>query len=76
MDIILIIITLANTAIIGALVVMQKRSGAGHEGKDTVLRDEFALSRREFSEANKDLRQEVTAGITQTRESLDKRLEQ
>lgn len=43
---------------------------------DGSLRQEFALSRKEFAEANKDLRQEVTQGIHQTRESLDKRLEQ
>lgn len=43
---------------------------------DRALRDEFALSRKEFTDANKDLRIEVTAGIHQTRESLDKRLEQ
>lgn len=42
---------------------------------DGALRDEFARSRREMAEANKDLRQEVAGGINQTRESLDKRLE-
>src|ERR1044072_1994604 len=42
---------------------------------DGTLRDEFARNRREFAEANKDLRQEVTGGITQTRDTLDKRLE-
>jgi len=43
---------------------------------DHSLRSEFALSRKEFAEANKDLRLEVASGIAQTRESLDKRLEQ
>ena len=43
---------------------------------DTPLHQEFAQSRKEFTEANKDLRIEVTKGITETRESLDKRLEQ
>lgn len=42
---------------------------------DGPLREEFARSRREFAEANKDLRMEVTGGINQTRETLDKRLE-
>ena len=42
---------------------------------DGPLREEFARSRREFAEANKDLRIEVTGGINQTRETLDKRLE-
>jgi DNA recombination protein RmuC len=43
---------------------------------DGPLREEFALSRKEFTDANKDLRIEVTEGINKTRESLDKRLEQ
>ena len=43
---------------------------------DAPLRQEFAQSRKEFTEANKELRVEITGGITQTRESLDKRLEQ
>jgi DNA recombination protein RmuC len=42
---------------------------------DAPLREEFALSRKEFTAANKDLRLEVTDGIEKTRESLDKRLE-
>lgn len=76
MEIILIIITVVNTAAIGALVFMTNKKQKSGVGSDRILRDEFALSRREFAEANKDLRQEVTGGITQTRESLDKRLEQ
>ena len=42
---------------------------------DTALRQEFAESRREFAVSNKDLRVEVTQGIYQTRDVLDKRLE-
>lgn len=42
---------------------------------DAPLREEFARNRREFAEANKELRVEVTGGINQTRETLDKRLE-
>lgn len=42
---------------------------------DGPLRDEFARNRQEFAAANKDLRVEVTQGIAQTRETLDKRLE-
>ena len=49
---------------------------SGDDKLDRSLREEFALSRKEFAEANKDLRVEVTGGINQTRESLDKRLEQ
>ncbi|HEY8998969.1 MAG TPA: DNA recombination protein RmuC [Candidatus Saccharimonadales bacterium] len=44
-------------------------------GTDAALREEFARSRREAAEANKDLRVEISGGINQTRESLDKRLE-
>ena len=64
-----------NLAGLGAVITMLRRGQNGGKA-DAVLRDEFALSRREFAEANKDLRQEVTGGITQTREALDKRLEQ
>ncbi|HSW75253.1 MAG TPA: DNA recombination protein RmuC [Candidatus Saccharimonadales bacterium] len=67
-----------NITLIGAVfgVLKQLKNGSQTGEADKALRDEFALSRREFAEANKDLRQEVTGGITQTRESLDKRLEQ
>lgn len=70
-----IILGVLNLLGLGAVVALIRR---GQDGSQTnaALREEFALSRREFAEANKDLRQEVTGGITQTRESLDKRLEQ
>jgi DNA recombination protein RmuC len=42
---------------------------------DAPLRQEFAQSRKEFTAANKDLRLEVTKGISDTRDTLDKRLE-
>jgi DNA recombination protein RmuC len=72
---ILVLIGIANLGALGAVIFMLRKS---HDGKNMggALREEFSLSRREFAEANKDLRQEVTGGITQTRESLDKRLEQ
>ena len=44
--------------------------------QDSSLRDEFALSRKEFAAANRELRQELTGGLDKTRDSLDKRLEQ
>lgn len=75
MTIILLILGLANLIGLGAVIMFIKRGQAGNQSHG-VMREEFALSRREFAEANKDLRQEVTSGITQTRESLDKRLEQ
>lgn len=72
MLIVLIVLGVANLAVLG-LVFAKLNS---QKGLDEPLRDEFARNRREFNEANKDLRVEVTGGITQTRESLDKRLEQ
>lgn len=56
------------------LVVLALR--IGRPNLDGPLRQEFAQSRHDFATANKDLRVEVTQGIYQTRESLDKRLEQ
>lgn len=74
MEIIILVLCLVNT--LGLAYVVLRKQSANTDTADAALREEFALSRREFSEANKDLRQEVTGGITQTRESLDKRLEQ
>lgn len=75
MNAILLLVGVANLVGLGALIVLLRKQ---HDSKNMggALREEFSLSRREFAEANKDLRQEVTGGITQTRESLDKRLEQ
>jgi DNA recombination protein RmuC len=42
---------------------------------DEPLRQEFALSRKELGEATKALRQELAANLNQTRESIDKRVE-
>ena len=75
MIILAIILGILNLAGLGVVVMMLRR-GQDNSQANAALREEFALSRREFAEANKDLRQEVTGGITQTRESLDKRLEQ
>jgi DNA recombination protein RmuC len=75
---IILALSIVNIALISAVfgVLKQFKNSSQTGEADKTLRDEFALSRREFAEANKDLRQEVTGGITQTRESLDKRLEQ
>lgn len=71
MEIIFGIINIVGLTVV--IVLLRQKSG----GKpDAAMRQEFALSRREFAEANKDLRQEVTMGIAQTRDSLDRRLEQ
>lgn len=72
---VVLVVGVINIAVL-AYVVRLLSSRSGHDKLDRSLREEFALSRREFTEANKDLRVEVTAGISQTRESLDKRLEQ
>jgi DNA recombination protein RmuC len=72
-----VIIALGAVNILGLAYIIKLLSNRGDDGKlDRSLREEFAMSRKEFAEANKDLRVEVTAGINQTRESLDKRLEQ
>lgn len=42
---------------------------------DKTVRDEFGKSRLENAQAQKDLRQELSTGITQSRDSLEKRLE-
>jgi DNA recombination protein RmuC len=74
---IIVAIVLGIINAIGLIYVVKLLSArTGDEKLDRALREEFALSRKEFTEANKGLRVEVTAGIGQTREALDKRLEQ
>jgi DNA recombination protein RmuC len=70
----ILVITVLNLA--GLFVVVSRLQNQSKVDLDGPLRQEFAQSRKEFTEANKDLRLEVTKGITDTRESLDKRLEQ
>jgi DNA recombination protein RmuC len=62
--------------VVGLLYVAARMKRPDSSSLDTPLREEFALSRKEFTEANKDLRVEVTEGIDKTRNALDKRLEQ
>lgn len=72
----LLVLGILNLVLLG-LIARKVFSGSdAGAGVDKSLREEFALSRKEFAEANKDLRVEVTTGLTQTRDSLDKRLEQ
>lgn len=68
----LLILGVLNLA---GLVYVARRQNVQEVDLDGPLRQEFAQSRKEFNEANKDLRLEVTEGIDKTRESLDKRLE-
>jgi len=70
MLIMLVILGIVNLA---GLVFVASRLRGG--GLDNALREEFVRNRRELAEANKDLRVEISGGIEQTRESLDKRLE-
>lgn len=66
------VLVLGVLNLLGLLYVATKRQKSD---LDAPLREEFARNRREFAEANKDLRVEVTGGLNQTRETLDKRLE-
>lgn len=72
-----VVIVLGIINVLGLAYIVKLLSARSGDAKlDGALREEFALSRKEFTEANKDLRLEVTKGISDTRESLDKRLEQ
>lgn len=72
-----IILGVLNLAAIGLVWFrLGRQTSEPSAAPETSLREEFALSRREFAAANKELRQEVTGGIAQTRDALDKRLEQ
>ncbi|MCX6727842.1 MAG: DNA recombination protein RmuC [Candidatus Saccharibacteria bacterium] len=58
----------------GLLIFMiLKKNGTDLDGP---MRDEFARNRKENSASNKDLRVELTAGMNESRNALDKRLEQ
>lgn len=70
------LVALGVINVLGLLYVVTRLGKQAPVDLDGPLRQEFALSRKEFTEANKDLRLEVTEGISKTRESLDKRLEQ
>jgi DNA recombination protein RmuC len=63
---------IVNVALLVFLLVKQNTGS----GLDAPLRDEFARNRKEFTSANKDLRQEVTQSLTQSRDTLEKRLDQ
>lgn len=45
-------------------------------GKDKDFREEFALSRKEYNHASRELRKELTGSMERTRDALDKRLGQ
>jgi len=73
----IVVVVLGIINVLGLAYIARLLSArSGDDKLDRSLREEFALSRKEFTEANKDLRLEVTKGIGETRDSLDKRLEQ
>ena len=73
MEILALVIGVINLGLLGYLITNKKSGGAGLDG---AMRDEFMRNRKEFATANKDLRQELTSGLTHSREGLEKRLEQ
>lgn len=71
MDILLLALGAVNVC--GIIYLATRKNTTGFDGN---LREEFAVNRREFTAANKDLRVELSDGLQSTRDSLDKRLEQ
>lgn len=70
MEILLVLLGVLN---LGALAyLLTRKSGAG---LDAPLRDEFARNRKEFSDANKDLRLELTGQLERLRDKNDEKLE-
>jgi DNA recombination protein RmuC len=70
MTIVIIILGIINLAVLVYLAT--RKSGAG---LDAPLRDEFARNRKEFSDANKDLRVELTGQLEKLRDKNDEKLE-
>lgn len=71
MEILILVLGVVNIGLLVLLITRQQSSGL-----DAAMRDEFMRNRKEFADAQKDLRQELTGGLTQSREGLEKRLEQ
>ncbi len=67
-------LSLVNLALLAWVAYRSTQSKSA--GLDGPMRDEFMRNRNEFATANKDLRQELMGSLTQSRESIDKRLEQ
>lgn len=70
----IVLVILGAVNLIG-LIFVGLRTIKNGAGLDQPLREEFATSRKELTEATKDLRQELTANLNLTRESIDKRVE-
>jgi DNA recombination protein RmuC len=73
MTIIILVITVLNLVLIGYLILKKVSPKLDIEHS---LREEFALSRKEFAQSTKDLRQELGLNLTQTKDSIDQRIEQ
>lgn len=74
MEIVAVIVGVLNSALLAWLLIGRTRNSTN--GFDGAMRDEFMRNRKEFAGSNKELRQELTAGLTQSRENLEKRLDQ
>jgi DNA recombination protein RmuC len=68
---VVIIFGILNSGLLIFLIL--KKNGADLDGP---MRDEFARNRKENSTSNKELRLELTASMNESRNALDKRLEQ
>lgn len=71
MIVLLIVLGVLNLVCLAYLIVQKSNSGL-----DGLMRDEFARNRKEFSDANKELRVELTAKVEQLRDKNDEKLEQ
>jgi DNA recombination protein RmuC len=73
----LIVIVLCAVNLLCLLSLLLRRGGGSGQNDrlDGALRAEFAQSRREFAASSKDLRTELSQGIFQNREVLDKQLD-
>lgn len=70
MDILLIVVGVTNLVLVIWLITRNKGADL-----DAPLRDEFARNRKEFSDANKDLRLELTGQLEKLRDKNDDKLE-
>jgi hypothetical protein len=73
MLIFVLLVSLFNLGILGFLVM--KILKGGQVDLSVPMREEFSISRKELNQVAKDLRQELSANLNQTRESIDKRIE-
>ena len=70
---VVLLIGLGNLAALAYIIFKNKPQESVDLSKP--MREEFAISRKELNQVAKDLRQELTANLNQSRESIDKRIE-